>query len=269
VLADRLVREASATAIPFREIDLASLRVVAGVVVDATGPVTVTHIAPGTTYGEPDGALAVEELERSGVVLLNPSPATAAADDKIMTARYLEEHGVPQPDWIVVPPAALDVALSVGLPVVLKRPMGALGTWNRLVETREGLRAAAHELFEEGVCDLLAQRAITESFGTSIRVVVLGDQVLAATQLRAQPGEWRSNGALGAVGSDVKLDPQAASAAIAAPAALGLRYAGVDLIPTNSGFVVLEVNAASPFDGAERRTGLNIARMLLDSLLNL
>jgi ribosomal protein S6--L-glutamate ligase len=267
MLSDRLVREATAQSLAFREIDLGTLHVIDGKVADAAGPVHVTHLAPGTTYGEPEGASAVAELERCGVRVLNTAAAAAAADDKIATARLLDAHGVTQPDWTAVAPDRLDDALAVGLPLVLKRPAGALGTWNRLVTTPDELLPAALELFAEGVCDLLAQQAITESFGTSIRVVVLGDQVLAATQLRAQPGEWRSNGALGATGTGIELDEQGSRLAVAAPKALGLGYAGVDLIPTRAGFMVLEVNAASPFDGAERRTGCNIAHLLITALL--
>lgn len=266
-LADRLVREATVQNLAFREIDLVTLRAVGGEITDATGPVHITHLAPGTTYGEPEGALAVVELERCGVRVLNTAAAAAAADDKIATARLLDAHSVTQPEWAIVAPECIDDALFFDLPFVLKRPVGALGTWNRLVTTSEELQPAALELFTEGVCDLLAQQAITESFGTSIRVVVLGDQVLAATQLRAQPGEWRSNGALGAVGADIELGDQGARLAVAATKALGLGYAGVDLISTRAGFMVLEVNAASPFDGAERRTGRNIAHLLLTALI--
>lgn len=267
MLADRLVREATVQNLAFREIDLGTLRAVGGKVVDATGPVHITHLAPGTTYGETEGALAVAELERCGVRVLNTAVAAAAADDKIATARLLSKHGVTQPAWVVFTPDRIEDALGFGLPLVLKRPAGALGTWNRLVTTPDELQPAALELFAEGACDLLAQQAITESFGTSTRVVVLGGQVLAATQLRAQPGEWRSNGALGAVGTDIDLDDQGSRLAVAATKALGLGYAGVDLIATRSGFLVLEVNAASPFDGAERRTGRNIASLLLAALL--
>ena len=267
MLADRLVREATAQSLAFREIDLGTLRAVGGKVVDAAGPVHITHLAPGTTYGEPEGAFAVTELERCGVRVLNTAAAAAAADDKIATALLLSKHGVTQPTWVVVTPDRIEDALASGLPLVLKRPAGALGTWNRLVTTPDELQPAALELFAEGVCDLLAQQAIAESFGTSTRVVVLGGQVLAATQLRAQPGEWRSNGALGAVGTDTELDDQGSRLAVAATKALGLGYAGVDLIATRSGFLVLEVNAASPFDGAERRTGRNIAHLMLAALL--
>ena len=267
MLADRLIREATVQNLAFREIDLVTLRAVGGKITDATGPVHITHLAPGTTYGEPEGSFAVAELERRGVRVLNTASACASADDKIATARLLDAYGVTQPSWAIVTPDRIDDALAFGLPLVLKRPAGALGTWNRLVTTSDELQPAALELFAEGVCDLLAQQAITESFGTSIRVVVLGDQVLAATQLRAQPGEWRSNGALGATGTGIELDEQGSRLAVAAPKALGLGYAGVDLIPTRAGFMVLEVNAASPFDGAERRTGCNIAHLLLTALL--
>lgn len=103
-----------------------------------------------------------------------------------------------------------------------------------------------------------------ESLGASIRVVVLDGEVLAATELRAQSGEWRSNAALGGTGSDCVLSSEEKGVAVAAAAAVGLKYAGVDLIRSNVGCLALGVNSGSPFDGAERRTGLNIARAIVE-----
>jgi ribosomal protein S6--L-glutamate ligase len=227
----------------------------------------VTHVTPVATYGEPGGLKLIGYLRDTGVSMLNTSKACRLSDDKILTAEALECAGVVQPRWCVVKRDNLDLDLSVGYPAVLKRPEGALGVWNRLVETPEQIIASVEELLSEGGENLLAQEAIMESLGTSIRVVVLDGDVLAATELRAQQGEWRSNGALGGVGYDCKLGETEKKLAAEACRALGLRYAGVDLIRSDKGCLVLEVNSGSPFDGAERRTGKNIARALIEALL--
>lgn len=265
-ITDRLVREALERRVAFREIELATCRVIDGHVVDAHGVVAVTHLAPGTTYGEQAAAEALAALERCGVVALNSAAACSIADDKLRTAEVLSEHGVPQPAWVRVEPGNLSDALAVGVPLVLKRPAGALGMWNRLVQDAAELDRVASELLTEGGDVLLAQQAVTEALGTSVRVVVLDGVVLAATKLQAAPGEWRSNGALGSHGSDLALDVTGQTVAAAACAAVQLRYAGVDLIASQHGWLVLEVNAGSPFDGAERRTGRNIAWAIIDAL---
>lgn len=174
---------------------------------------------------------------------------------------------VPQPQWVIVPSDQLESAETVGYPLVLKRPSGALRKWNRLVERPDDLAQTAAELLTEGGGELLAQEAVVVGLGTSVRVVALGNEVLAATELRTQPGEWRSNGALGSIGTDVTLDDDEHAAAIGALAAVGLSCGCVDLIRAGGRALVLEVSAGSPFIGAERRTGRNIAGLVLDFLL--
>ena len=256
-ISDRMVSELDKLGIKWREFNIAECTV--------EHLSDVTHVTPVATYGEPDGLKLIGYLGDKGVSMLNTGEACRLADDKILTAEALECAGVVQPGWCVVKRGNLD--LSIGYPAVLKRPEGALGMWNRLVETPEQTIASVEELLSEGGEDLLAQEAIMESLGTSVRVVVLDGDVLAATELRAQQGEWRSNGALGGVGYDCDLSNTEKKLAADAGSALGLRYAGVDLIRSNKGCLVLEVNSGSPFDGAERRTGKNIARALIEALL--
>ena len=256
-ISDRMVSELDKLGIKWREFNIAECTV--------EQFSDVTHVTPVATYGEPDGLKLIGYLRDKGVSMLNTSEACRLSDDKILTAEALECAGVVQPRWCVAKRGNLD--LSIGYPAVLKRPEGALGMWNRLVETPEQIIASIEELLSEGGEDLLAQEAIMESLGTSIRVVVLDGDVLAATELRAQQGEWRSNGALGGVGYDCKLGETEKKLAADACSALGLRYAGVDLIRSDKGCLVLEVNSGSPFDGAERRTGKNIARALIEALL--
>jgi ribosomal protein S6--L-glutamate ligase len=270
-LADRLTEKASQLGLAHRVIDLATLSYRDGAAVDAHGQVSVTHLAPGTTYGEPAAHEALAFLTATDVAALNPLEACAVADDKIRTCTYAAAKGLPQPSWCSLRPsgqAGLVAQLrDVGFPLVLKRPHGALGMWNRLCSSPAELAAAADELLCEGAVELLAQTCVVESRGRSLRVVVLDDEVLAATELVAAPGEWRSNGALGAVGHDVELSAAEHALAVAALEAVGLGYAGVDLLRSVDGPLLIEVNAASSFNGAERRTGRDIAAAVLAATL--
>lgn len=266
-LPDRLEREARQAGLSFRPIDLASLSDEGGVVSDENGAVQVTHLSPYTPYGEDGSRALLQTLENSGVVPLNIAAAVEAADDKITTARMFDAAKVAQPRWSVLDPAQPYLPAGLSFPLVLKRPQGALGRWNRLARTPYQLEQAVSELIVEGPTLLLAQEAVVKALGRSLRVVVLDGRVLAATELAARDGEWRSNGALGSVGRDVHLPEEAEQLAARAAAAVGLRYAGVDLLASGGEHVALEVNAGSPFDGAERRTGRNIAAELLRALL--
>jgi ribosomal protein S6--L-glutamate ligase len=262
-LSARLQARVAELGVPHRVLHLPSLRATADGVTDHRGPVVVTHLAPGTTYGEPDAEVALAQLEAAGVRALNPVAACAIADDKILTCTALGAAGLRQPRWTAVHRDDLANLRQLGFPLVLKRPIGALGMWNRFIATEAAVAPAVTELLSEGGNKLLAQAAVTEAFGRSLRVVVLQDRVLASTELVAEPGEWRSNGALGSIGHTAEISAQEQRLAIAGLAAVGLGYGGVDILRASDGPVLIEVNAGSSFDGAERRTRVDIAGALL------
>lgn len=232
-----------------------------------SGEFSISHLTPGATYGEPGGVSLMSAMAESGVAMLNTPSSCIMADDKILTAEALDKHGVPQPKWGVVSSACLTHESFPDYPFVLKRPDGALGVWNRLVTSPAHLEQNAKELLAEGASDLMIQEAVMESLGRSVRAVVLDDKVLASTELVATEGEWRSNGFLGGTGHDCPLDDEETEIVVSACRALGLRYAGVDLLRSKRGPLILELNCGSPFDGAERRTGRNIAALILKALL--
>jgi ribosomal protein S6--L-glutamate ligase len=268
-LSARLTTKAQERAIPYRQLHLPTLRIAGSEITDMNGQVTITHLAPGTTYGENEAHEALIHLEASGVVALNPLNACSVADDKIRTCEALRSAGLRQPRWEVVHAGDIAALSRFGYPLVVKRPTGALGMWNRLAHDKAGAITALDELLAEGGDRLLVQELVREALGRSLRVVVLQDRVLAVTELVAEAGEWRSNGALGATGYDVTPTETERELAIAGLSAVGLGYGGVDLLRAADGPVLIEVNAGSSFDGAERRTGQDIAGALLDALLAL
>ncbi|HVS86177.1 MAG TPA: hypothetical protein VHD91_11140 [Gaiellaceae bacterium] len=193
------------------------------------------------------GLTELERLAESGVEVLNPPAALAAAHDKLLTARALRHSGVPHPhSWLIADGLP---APAPELPLVLKPRFGSWGREVRLCRTHDELEqaltaAATQEWFREQ--GALAQEVVPP-LGWDLRVVVAGDRVVGSAYRVAAPGEWRTNAALGASVEPGGAPPLAHRLAVAAAQALRADLAGVDLLPTRTGFVALEVNGAVDF----------------------
>lgn len=251
---DSLIAAAGRLGVPVRPVDLPSLR--AGVaplgeltVTDAAGPVRATSLAPCLLFGFPAAAHALRVLARSARAQ-NPVPAILLADDKAAAAQRLAEAGVAQVRTEICPAdpgLVAAVAAEVGYPVVVKRTHGAQGRWVRRAAEPAALAAALAELAAEGPGALIVQPQVVECAGISVRAVLTGGRLLAATERRAAPPEWRSNVAGGASQRRIRLTGEERGLACRAAAALGLGHAGVDLLRTPDGPRVLEVNACPDF----------------------
>lgn len=274
-VADALAGAARRLGVAVREIDLPTLRArldvpAAPEVADASGPVVVTHLAPCLLYWQPAAAVALGALEQAGVRAANPVPAAATADDKAAAAVVLARAGVAQvPTWVVPQDAALVRAQAeqVGLPVVLKRTHGAQGRWVRVAYDPAQLADACAELAAEGPGPLVLQPLVAEARGRSVRAIVAGGPVVAATERRATGDEWRSNIARGGTQRRVELTDREEVLAREAARALGLGLAGVDLLRTASGPVVLEVNACPDFTSMRDHVEADIAAAVVDATL--
>jgi ribosomal protein S6--L-glutamate ligase len=110
---------------------------------------------------------------------------------------------------------------------------------------------------------ILVQEYVKESKGTDIRCLVIGGKVVAAMMRTAGEGEFRSNIHRGGKGQMVKITPEERSTAIRAARIMGLNVAGVDILRSNHGPVVLEVNSSPGLEGIEKATGINIAGMII------
>jgi RimK family alpha-L-glutamate ligase len=200
-----------------------------------------------TLDGMEDGAPELERLAAAGIELLNPPSVLVAAHDKLLTARALRLAGLPHPHTSLI--AEGMPAPAPELPVVLKP---RFGSWGRDVErclTREELddalsRAARRSWFHDH--GALAQELVPPA-GWDLRLVVAGGRVVGAARRTAMRGEWRTNAALGARVEPVQPPALARTLGIAAARALRADLVGVDLLPTRSGYVVLEVNGAVEF----------------------
>jgi RimK family alpha-L-glutamate ligase len=199
-----------------------------------------------TLDGVEDGLWIAGQLEARGVRLLNAASALLSAHDKLLTARLLRSAGLPHPRTARLT-RARDAA-PLGYPVVAKP---RFGSWGRDVELcmdegQLGRYLAASLKKPWGRPGAVVQELI-EPAGRDLRVVVAGGRVVGCAMRRARLGEWRTNVALGAHIEPGVADPSASELAVTATRILGLDLAGVDLIATADGYVVIEVNAAVEF----------------------
>ena len=214
-------------------------------------------------YGEE----VVAHFEWVGTPVVNRSKSIAAARHKFRSLRILAQHGLPVPPSLTVGSAAFlenAVAEMGNYPFILKPFHGTHGRGIMLLDTPTSLTSAV-----DALCDLhedyVIQPFITEAGGVDLRVLVVGGEAVAAMQRRAPVGEFRANVHRGASGEGIpSLPDEYIDVAIKAAGALGLEIAGVDLLQTNEGPVVLEVNPSPGFEELESVTGVNIADVIIE-----
>ncbi len=214
------------------------------------------------------GLAVVRQFEALGTECINSSKAIAESRDKMRSLQVLAEAGLQVPTTVLtrstrgLKPAVQAVK---GMPVVLKVLKGTQGVGVMLVHTPISLESVLDTLrgLEQ---DVIIQQFIAEGAGRDYRVFVIEGEVKAAMMRTAPAGEFRSNIHRGGKAELVKLPKDYERAALKAVRTLGLEVAGVDLIESSSGPMVLEVNSSPGFEGIERATGLNIAGMIIEHL---
>jgi ribosomal protein S6--L-glutamate ligase len=211
------------------------------------------------------GLAVVKQFETLGTFLVNSSAAIADSRDKMRCLQILSGAGLKVPVSVLTrsPRGIRSAVASVGgLPVVLKVLQGTQGVGVMLVNSPISLGSVMDTLRGLGQ-DVIIQQFIAEGAGRDYRAFVIGNKVVAAMKRTAPAGEFRSNIHRGGSGSLVTLPKDFSTAAIRAAKKLGLRVAGVDLMDSNSGPLVIEVNSSPGFEGIERATGLNIASQIV------
>ena len=214
-------------------------------------------------------------LTATGLRLFNSARAVEICDDKMSTYLALRGAGVRFAESIAAPlcytpNAKADeeflgkVAGELGFPLVVKKSYGSFGAGVRLVHGMPELIATAQEFLYE---PHFYQQYIAQSSGRDIRVIVIGGKAVAAMERVAQKGEFRSNIELGGTGRKIVLPADYAQAAERAAAALELDYCGVDLLETEQGAVVCEVNSNAFFEGLEGATGVNVAKLYAEHIV--
>jgi ribosomal protein S6--L-glutamate ligase len=216
------------------------------------------------------GLAVITTFEQMGVPVLNPALAVATARDKFLALQVLSSHKVGIPRTLLSrDPRDLEAKLGLlgDMPVVLKLVEGTHGVGVMLAENREAVQSIVSSFWEFGK-NIFAQRFVAESRGRDIRAFVVGNEVVAAMRRTAKLGEFRSNLHRGGVGEPVKLEEPYVRAALRAAHLLGLRMAGVDLLETAHGPLVMEVNASPGLRGIEEATRCDVAAAIIRYAVN-
>ncbi|HOR27607.1 MAG TPA: RimK family alpha-L-glutamate ligase [Candidatus Sumerlaeota bacterium] len=207
------------------------------------------------------GTAVVRQFEQMGIYTANESLAISRSRDKLRTMQILSKHD------IGIPPTAFvrekrDVLPAIerigGAPVIIKVLEGTQGVGVILAETVKVAEAIV-ETLQSARQNVLLQKFIKESRGRDIRAIVVGDKVVAAMRRMAQEGEFRSNVHRGGTTMALLLDRPYEQAAIRAAQILGLRIAGVDLLESDEGPQVMEVNSSPGLEAIESTTKIDVA----------
>ena len=217
------------------------------------------------------GGEVVSHFEWLGIPTVNSADAIADARHKFRSLRILAQHGLPVPPSLTVGSATFlnDAVPELGeYPYILKPFYGTHGIGVMLLDTPTSLSSAVETMCELHR-DYIIQSFIAEAAGVDIRVLIIGGQAIAAMKRSAVPGEFRANIHQGANGEALTLTDEYKTIATDAAAALNLGIAGVDLLETKNGPVILEVNPSPGFEGLESVTGIDIAKTMIEYALQL
>lgn len=212
------------------------------------------------------GTAVLRQFEVNGTYSVNESIAITRARDKLRAHQLLARKGVGMPvtSYASSPEATTDlIKLVGGPPLIVKILESTHGQGVVLAETQKAAESLIN-VFRELKANFLVQEFIKEADGSDIRCFVVGNKVVGAMQRTAPEGDFRSNLHAGGKGYKVKLRPEERQMAVMAARVLGLDVAGVDLIRSAHGPLVLEVNASPGLQGIERVTEKDIAGAIIE-----
>lgn len=217
-------------------------------------------------FWDKDVQLAMQ-MEMLGMRVFNSADSILACDDKALTYLRLKQAGVPVPRTIIAPKTFAgigypnvdfveDAVRELGLPIVLKECFGSFGQQVYLFDNLPDLCAKVKEL---AGTPLLFQELIAESYGHDVRINVVGGRVAACIHRESVDGDFRSNLTRGGAMSVWNVTPEQEQTALQAVEALGLDFAGVDMLFGKEGPIVCEVNSNAHFKTTLECTGVNMA----------
>jgi len=225
--------------------------------------VIVPRIGASVTFY---GMAIVRQFEAMGVYSLNSAAAIGAARDKLYAHQLLARSGIGMPDtgFARSPKVTGELIKFVsGAPLVIKLLEGTQGRGVVLAETKKAAESVIGA-FQGLKANILVQKFIEEAGGSDIRCLVVGNRVVAAMKRQAEEGEFRSNLHRGGKSVSVKLTKEERATAVKAARVIGLSFAGVDLLRSNDGPMVLEVNSSPGLEGIEGATNKDIASIIVD-----
>lgn len=211
------------------------------------------------------GTAVLRQFEMMGVYPLNESVAITRSRDKLRSHQLLARKGIGMAvtSFAHSPDDTEDVLKLVGgAPVVIKLLEGTQGVGVVLTETKSAAKGVI-EAFRGLKAHFLVQEYIREAGGSDIRCFVLGSKVIATMRRQGREGEFRSNLHRGGSAHTIKITPEERSTAVRAAAIMGLNVAGVDILRSNHGPVVMEVNSSPGLEGIETVTGKDVAGQVI------
>lgn len=225
----------------------------------------ITRIKSSATFY---GTALARQFESMGVYTTNTSTAISQSRDKLFSLQLMLKNGIniPTSGFANSPIDTKDLINMVGgAPLIVKLLTGSQGRGVVLAETQKAAESVINA-FKSLRANLLVQKFIKEANGKDLRCFVINGKVVASIERSAAPGEFRANLHQGGTASVVKITMEEKMLAIKAAKVLGLQVAGVDIIRSKSGPLLLEVNSSPGLEGIESATGQDIAGMIIASI---
>ncbi|MDH3661942.1 MAG: 30S ribosomal protein S6--L-glutamate ligase [Alphaproteobacteria bacterium] len=214
------------------------------------------------------GLAVLRQFEMMGIYTLNQSVAIGRSRDKLRSLQILagEGIGLPVTAFAHDPKQAEEVlAVAGGAPAVIKLLEGTQGIGVVLADTNRSAKSII-EAFRGANVNILVQEFIKEAGGTDIRALVVGGKVIASMQRKGADDDFRSNLHRGGSATTIRITPEERSTAVRAAKVMGLNVCGVDMLRSNHGPVVMEVNSSPGLEGVEKATGIDVAGQIITFL---
>ncbi len=215
------------------------------------------------------GLAVLRQFEMMGVWPLNESVAIGRSRDKLRSMQIFAKHGLGLPVTAFAhDPRQTDEVLKIagGAPVVIKLLEGTQGIGVVLGETEKSAKSVI-EAFRGANVNILVQEFIKEAGSSDIRIFIVGGKVVASMMRTGAPGDFRSNLHRGGSAKMIKITPEERSTAIRAAKVMGLNVAGVDILRSNHGPLIMEVNSSPGIEGLENVTGMDIAGKIIEFIV--
>lgn len=212
------------------------------------------------------GTAVVRQFEMMGVYTTNSSQSISRSRDKLRSMQILAKEGIGLPvTSFARSPKDIESLVNIvgGAPLVIKLLEGTQGVGVVLAETRKAAESVI-AAFKQLDANILVQEFIKEANGEDVRAFVVGDKVVAAMKRKGPDGDFRSNLHRGGTATRIKLTPEERSTATRSAKKLGLKVAGVDLLRSNHGPLVMEVNSSPGLEGIERASGKDVASAVIE-----
>ena len=211
------------------------------------------------------GAAIVKQFEMNGVFSTARSLSITRARNKVRTLQIMARKGIPIPETLFsINPDNIGEQIRIlgGAPVIIKIQEGTQGMGVILAESKKSAKSIIDTFYKMDT-SILLQRYVEEANGEDIRIIVVGNKVVASMKRSSEVGEFRSNVHRGGNTEEIEITQREKFIALNATKYLGLGVSGVDLMRSNKGPVLLEVNASPGLKGIEGATGVNVAKHII------